>query len=181
MLEHNPPPPTLAQRALELKRLNLPGARIDWQGGRMFRYRFSISPGRYGRLYDCVLQVLSGKERPKMFVVRPDLIDLAGGVRPEHLYDQDGPGFLLCLWWPKNHEWHPRHKLVDTYIPWTAEWLWYYEEWLKHGQWLAGGAHPVHLPRRWGRGTFREISSAVESAAKMVYCDKAGLNPVATT
>jgi hypothetical protein len=154
-----PPVPTLAQRAMELRRLPLPGSRIALSAGRL-RFYFSISPGHYGRLYDCMLEVHPGESSPRMFVLRPNLIELADGRRPPHLYDHDGRGFLLCLWWPKNCEWDPHQKLGDSYIPWTAEWLWYYEEWLKHGEWLAGGAHPVRVRRRWGRGRFRDGASA---------------------
>ena len=154
-----PPAPTLAQRAMELRGLALPGARVAYCGGKMLRFHFSISPGHNGRLYDCVLQVLPDRRAPRMFVMRPDLVELAGGKRPPHLYDHDGAGFLLCLWWPQNAEWHPRHRLTDSYIPWTAEWLWYYEEWLKHGKWLAGGAHPMRVRRRWGRGRYREAAT----------------------
>ena len=155
--------PTLAQRALELKNLRLPGARIEHCGGKMLRYHFSVSPGRFGRLYDCVLKIFPGDRWPQMFVVRPDLFELAGGERPPHLYDHDGRGALLCLWWPDRCEWTARNKLSDSYIPWTAEWLWYFEEWLQHGQWLAGGAHPVRLPRRWSPHRYREASSAVDA------------------
>lgn len=49
-----------------------------------------------------------------------------GGIRPPHLYDHDGPGALLCLYWPKNGEWDARLKLANTYIVWMAEWLWYF-------------------------------------------------------
>jgi len=155
-----PPVPTLAQRAMELRRIGLPGARAVFCGGKMLRYYFSITPGDNGRLYDCMLEVTPGDQRqPRMFVMKPDLVELAGGRRPLHLYDHDGPGFLLCLWWPKNAEWDPRHKLISSYIPWTAEWLWYYEEWVRSGKWLAGGAHPARVPRRWGRGRYRQAAS----------------------
>ena len=180
--QHKPPPPPLAQRALELRRLNLSGARIEITAGKVLRYYFSISPGRYGRLYDCMLMVLRGERQPRMFVMRPDLVELAGGKRPPHLYDHDGPGSLLCLWWPKNCEWDPRHKLVDSYIPWTAEWLWYYEEWLKRGEWLAGGAHPVRVPRRWSPGKYRDTASLDSGQGlPITICDEPGLRLAAAT
>lgn len=147
---------------MELRRLPFTDAQLELRSGKEIRYHFSISPGRYGRLYDCLLQVPPGEKQPRMFVVRPDLVELAGGVRPPHLYDHDGPGFLLCLFWPKNGEWDSRMKLTNTYIAWTAEWLWYFEQWLKHGQWMAGGAHPLRIPRRWNPNKYREISSLEE-------------------
>lgn len=160
--QSEPPVPTLAQRGMELRALQLPGARLEFRAGRLLRYYFSISPGRYGRLYDCVLQIAPGNTRPRMFVMRPDLFELAGGRRPPHLYDHAGSGALLCLFWPKNGEWDARLKLANTFIAWTAEWLWYFEQWLKHGQWLAGGAHPMRVPRRWNPNAYREISSSAQ-------------------
>lgn len=158
----SPPIPTLAQRAWELRGLKLPGSMVAIQGGQVLRFRFSLSPGLFGRLYDCELRVFPGEKPPQMFVLRPDLIEVAGGRRPPHLYDHDGRGCLLCLWWPKNGEWHPHHKLGSSYIAWTGEWLWYYEEWLKHDEWLAGGAHPVRVPCRWSPGRFRHRSSRMD-------------------
>lgn len=32
--------------------------------------------------------------------------------------------------------------LADTIIPWTVEWLYFYELWLATGEWLGGGEHP---------------------------------------
>lgn len=161
--KHETPLPTLAQRALELRQLKLPGSTASMEAGRRLRFNFSLSPGLFGRLYECELQVYPGKKPPRMFVLRPDLVEVAGGRRPPHLYDHDGRGCLLCLWWPKNCEWHPHHKLSSSYIAWTGEWLWYYEEWLKHGEWLAGGAHPVRVPCRWSPGKFRMRSSLVDA------------------
>lgn len=32
--------------------------------------------------------------------------------------------------------------IANTIIPWTIEWLYYYELWLATGEWLGGGDHP---------------------------------------
>ena len=35
------------------------------------------------------------------------------------------------------------NKLIaNTIIPWTVEWLYYYELWQATGEWLGGGEHP---------------------------------------
>ena len=36
-------------------------------------------------------------------------------------------------------------SIADTIVPWTAEWLVYYEIWLMTGEWYGGGDWP---PRR---------------------------------
>jgi hypothetical protein len=86
-------------------------------------------------------------------VLRPDLRSLAGKNPIPHIYDHDGPGTKLCLWWPKQREWMPRLKLTETCVPWTAEWLWYFEDWLATGEWAGGGQHPQpKRKRRAGTG-----------------------------
>lgn len=40
-------------------------------------------------------------------------------------------------------------KLVDTYIAWTSEWLWHFEDWLITGVWAGGGEHPQQRRKRW--------------------------------
>jgi hypothetical protein len=41
-------------------------------------------------------------------------------------------------------------KLNETYLPWTSEWLDYFEEWLVTDVWAGGGAHPEPRRKRWG-------------------------------
>jgi len=144
-------PPTLAQRALELKHLNLSGASIQHMKGKELLYRFTIAPSEYSRLYKCVLRMKQGWEAPRVFVITPDLVHLSGGRTIPHIYKNDGPGTLLCLWWPKKMEWHPKMKLIDTYIPWTAEWLGYFEHWLLTNVWEGGGEHPNSRKKRWSK------------------------------
>jgi hypothetical protein len=141
-----PRKPTLAQRALELHALAWPGASVALLSGRELQYRFTISPSAFGRQYECLLAMKPDSRMPLLFVLKPDLIALGNGQRPPHIYPHDGPGVSLCLWWPKRREWSPQMKLADTYMAWTAEWLWYFEDWLSTGEWAGGGEHPT--PRR---------------------------------
>lgn len=142
----------MAQRALELRLLNLPESRISFSG-RQLQVRVGISPGQFGRLYDCLLTVKPDGVQPDVIVLAPDLLTLAGGQKIPHTYMHEGKGTRLCLWWPKGREWIPQMKLADTFIPWTAEWLHFFELWLKTGEWLGGGEHPSTAPRRWARPT----------------------------
>ena len=143
--------PTLAQRALELRGLGLAGSTVRLVGGRELQFRFSISPSRFGRDYGCLLRMRPDSRAPDMLVMTPDLRALAGGDPIPHVYRREGPGVKLCLWWPKRREWVPQHKLTQTYIPWTQEWLWYFEDWLQSREWAGGGVHPE--PRRKRRLT----------------------------
>jgi hypothetical protein len=142
---------TLAQRALELKGLALPGARLTFQGGKTLRYHFQIAPGTFGRLYQCVLVVTPDARRPDLIVLDPDLSVLAGGRKLPHTYPHKGKGTKLCLWWPKGRDWTTQMEFTDTYVPWAAEWFFYFEDWLFTGEWAGGGVHPDMQPKRWSR------------------------------
>lgn len=45
----------------------------------------------------------------------------------------------LCLFDPDGREWTPADLIAETTIPWTSEWLNYYELWHLTGEWLARG------------------------------------------
>lgn len=136
------PPPSLAQRAWELRMFGLAGSSIELRSGRELLYRFTIYPSECSRLYQCLLRIKPGKESPDAFVISPNLKSLARDKPIPHIYPSTGTGTKLCLWWPKQGDWKPQMKLTETYIPWTAEWLWYFEDWLCTGEWAGGGAHP---------------------------------------
>jgi len=62
-------------------------------------------------------------------------------IRPgaPHLYS----GGRLCLYDPKDRSWHPGLFIAKTIVPWTAEWLFFYELWLETGTWWGPSApHP---------------------------------------
>lgn len=134
--------PKLAQRAIELRRLGLTGSTVQILSGRELLFRFSIAPSDFGRRYECLLRMRPDSRTPDMFILSPDLRIIAGTNQIPHTYRHMGTGIKLCLWWPKRHEWCPQLKLTQTYIPWTAEWLWYFEDWLVTGEWAGGGVHP---------------------------------------
>jgi hypothetical protein len=139
--------PTVAQRAFELRGLNMPGATLRYSGG-VLHFQVRISPGTFGRLYLCILKVRPDGQQPEMIVLKPELSALAQGKKIPHTYAYDGKGTRLCLCSPKGRDWVPRMKLIDTFIPWTAEWLYYFELWLLAGEWSGGGEHPTSTPRR---------------------------------
>ncbi|MNL21571.1 hypothetical protein D3C87_1428680 [compost metagenome] len=145
-----PPIPTLAQRALELEGLKMRQARLSFRSGRALVFSFECQPSAYSRRYRCELSMSPDSRFPDMHVQQPDLRSIAGPRKIPHTYKTVRKGTRLCLWWPKRREWLPQMRLSETYIPWTAEWLWYFEEWLISGEWAGGGEHPDPRPRRWG-------------------------------
>lgn len=138
----------LAQRAMELRSLRLPGAKISIRSGRELNYFFQVSPSPFGRVYECLLRMKADARMPDVLVLQPDLLVLAGSTPPPHIYRHKEAGTKLCLWWPKQREWVPQMHLIDTFIPWTCEWLWYFEDWLVTGEWSGGGEHPKDNGRR---------------------------------
>lgn len=65
---------------------------------------------------------------PKVRILKPH-------IEPKeaiHMY-KDG---RLCLYYPPDTPWQNNDNIHQKIIPWTAEWLVYYELFLLHGKWL---------------------------------------------
>ncbi len=80
---------------------------------------------------------------PQVWVTRPVLHPDA-----PHRY-QDGS---LCLYYPRDGDWHAGRFIAETIVPWAAEWLFYYEAWLldPERRWLGSEAPhgPLKRPAR---------------------------------
>jgi hypothetical protein len=82
----------------------------------------------------------NGKERPKVYVVEPNIKRLITKPIKVHMFSD----YSLCLYYHKNYEFNPDIDLFsDTIVPWTSMWLYYFELWQYTGEWLGGGIHPV--------------------------------------
>lgn len=64
---------------------------------------------------------------PTVEVMSPQLAPNA-----PHLY-RNGE---LCLYFPDDWTWTGHDLLVETILPWTASWLFYYDLWTQTGEWL---------------------------------------------
>lgn len=161
-----PPPrlPNLAQRHAELKALRWPESTLEFVQGRELWFGFKVAPTPMARVYQCVLKIYPFNF-PEMLVMYPDPKELAAGRKLPHVYPHKGEGTKLCLWLPRTHEWVPQMRFKETYLPWTAEWLDYFEEWLVTDVWTGGGEHPELKTRRWGRRPLL-IQNAVATTTK---------------
>ena len=57
-----------------------------------------------------------------------------------HVYSQKEQ--RLCLYYPRGRcAWNSSMGIAKTIMPWTSEWLFFYELWLATGEWLGGGIH----------------------------------------
>ena len=64
---------------------------------------------------------------PHVHVVEPEIKRTSA----THVYK----GGSLCLYFPEEQQWTDDQLIADTIIPWTAEWLLYYELYLISGKW----------------------------------------------
>lgn len=94
-------------------------------------WRGRIQPTVASRAYD-VEVVYIGGEYPRVRVLDPPLETNSEGALPHFFHEG-----ALCL--HERHEWQPDMRIVDTILPWTAEWLAHYEIWLATGQWFGDG------------------------------------------
>lgn len=103
--------------------------RLEWTG--------VLTPTSFSRDYMVKLSYREGR-RPRVTVVDPALrCDLDGAI--PHLY-RDG---TICL--HDSHQWKPTMLFIDTLVPWSSEWLYYYELWVATGTWYGDGNVPVEL------------------------------------
>ena len=77
---------------------------------------------------------------PSVFVLKPAICD-----NPPHIF----PDGSLCLYYSDDQSWSIYKTIADTIIPWTSEWLLFYEYWLATGKWLGPEApHTKNKLRR---------------------------------
>ena len=90
-----------------------------------------------------VIWGVKGLDRPLVYLINPLLAPRDGATYediPHLMYDKTNPDQSgLCLFDPDGKEWTDRMLIADTTIPWTAQWLYYYELWHYDGKWKGGG------------------------------------------
>lgn len=108
-------------------------------GPGMLEWRFAVTPTPLSRTYSVRLSFVEGQP-PCVFVEEPDLLVLADGRKLPHVYSEEP--VRLCLYLPGTEEFQPWMRLDTTTVPWTALWLYFFEDWLATGDWHGEGAHP---------------------------------------
>lgn len=119
----------LAQQALAIRN-KFPASRPQLARGRMW-WRWTLQPTETSRAYGVVLVAREGREA-SVFVERPELRPNEQGLLP-HVYENGA----LCL--NRQGEWQPRMLFTDTFIPWTVQWLFFYEVWKATDVWRGDG------------------------------------------
>jgi hypothetical protein len=126
---------SVAQQAIGLRGV-FPDRPASVQAGRL-KWTGVLTPTPLSRDYTISL-AYSQSTRPRVVIVDPALrCDIDGDI--PHLY-RDGS---ICL--NDAHQWDSSMLLVDTVIPWTSEWLYFYELWVATGTWFGDGDERLDL------------------------------------
>lgn len=72
---------------------------------------------------------------PKVYILKPEVLNNA-----PHRYGDKS----LCLYHPNDKSYKPDLLIADTLVPWTSEWLYFYNIWLEEGVWW--GKEAPHSP-----------------------------------
>lgn len=134
-------------READLLKKRFPSGHVNLRRGTL-RWRCTLQPSEISQNYRIHLTYAS-LASPRVVVRDPRLVPDTNGHLP-HVYS-DGS---LCLYEPG--EWKHGDSLASTIVPWTCEWLFFYEFWLALGVWLgSGGDHtgPIQLPSPSSRRT----------------------------
>jgi hypothetical protein len=121
---------TLFRQAADLNR-SYPGAESQLLKGGL-RWIGTIQPAEVSESYRVMITWDGRASRPTVRVLQPKVRDLPDKKVPHVFSDMS-----LCL--HLHDEWHPDTLISASVIPWTSEWLLYYELWLLTGEWFGGG------------------------------------------
>lgn len=112
---------------------------IDKKKNQLF-WSGKIKPTALSKEYSSILVYHPG-ESPKVWVVGDELEKLDDPNFP-HKYNIDAKNKMVRICLYRHSEFNSSKLLANTIIPWTVEWLYFYELWLATGEWLGGGEHP---------------------------------------
>ena len=131
MAAPKPKPLSLAIQAEHLRQI-IPESRYLIESSEL-RWWGNIIPSPLSQSYRIKL-TYKLTDKPKVHVLSPKLI-IPEGKKLPHIWSADN----LCLYFPDQKEWNCRKVLAHSVLPWTSEWLFFYEIWLATGEWVGGG------------------------------------------
>ena len=111
---------------------NIDKKQLLWSG--------KIKPTALSKEYTVVLLYIVG-ESPKVWVIG-NALEKLDDVNFPHKFDIDSKKNMVQICLYRYAEFNSTVLLADTIIPWTVEWLYFYELWLATGEWFGGGEHP---------------------------------------
>lgn len=112
---------------------------IDKRKKQLFWYG-TIKPTVFSKEYNVIMTYRLWKS-PQVWVLGDELEKLDAEDFP-HKFDIDVGAKMVRICLYRYSEFNVYKLLANTIIPWTIEWLYFYELWLATGEWLGGGEHP---------------------------------------
>jgi len=130
---------SMAQQALGLRSV-FPDTRVVLKP-QSLRWMGELQPSDLSRAYTVRIDYKRGRY-PTVRILKPELDAAEDGFLP-HTYD-DG---TLCL--HDVGQWNAAMLIVDTLVPWAAEWLLHYEVWLATNDWFGDYNSATALPTHY--------------------------------
>lgn len=123
---------------IQLKRIKLlfPDMKVIKSDWNFFEIMLKIQPTPISEVYEIKI-VYTNNRSVEIYVINKKLKIASNRKTLPHVYDNDKQ--QLCLYSPSRKEWDSYNYIDSTIVPWTSEWLYYYELWLPKGKWLGGG------------------------------------------
>lgn len=143
-----------AQRGALLARL--PDSHGVLRAGRLV-WRGKLHPAEFCAEYEVLIDHQE-RESPLVYVAAPRL-RLHDDEPLPHVYSWN----TLCLYLDRR-QWDASLPIADTLVPWTSEWLYFYELWAAGGGWQGEGPHPT--PGSTNRATRRDYERVRRSKFK---------------
>ncbi len=129
----------LIQQAVAL-RAAYPKGECDIEKRKKLFWRGKIRPTPISQEYTVSLTWEPGWS-PKVWVIGDELQKLDNPDFP-HIFEINIEKKMVRLCLYRHQEFSSYKYLSKTIIPWTIEWLYFYEIWLATGEWCGGGEHP---------------------------------------
>lgn len=108
--------------------------------GKLF-WKQRVRPSDLSRTYD--ITVKYNGMTPEVYLYNQGIMTKEDEYIPHcyrrHYKNKEDEYVKLCLYYPGYQEWSRDMFLSDTIIPWTIDWLYFYELWRVTGKWLGGG------------------------------------------
>jgi hypothetical protein len=109
-------------------RLKFPDAECKIEGDTLI-WKWKLTPDYFCRTYDVEIKYKAfGKPIIRVSPVGMEIPVITYDI---HMFDDRS----LCLYNDANKEWNPNMSLAKSIIPWTCEWLYFYEIWLVTRRW----------------------------------------------
>lgn len=127
---------SIAMRSFGLKQM-FPPTKYSLRQGRLF-WKGMLQPTSLSASYEVEVTCKHNRS-PDVWVCVGDVADIES-IPHKYETDKANKRVKICLYLPS--EYNPEWRFVTTILPWTIEWLYFFEIWTITGEWCGGGHHP---------------------------------------